>query len=189
MSAKSQKQTQLQNKGSACSALLRLPHCEIFASDDREAEKPEGKADNQSGYCPDLGAVEDLGRRPESSKQHRRAQRQQKRTLGRLFDHVVGAGERLWAELPSGRARLQTAGITQGGDVRTCSAPICFFPRNDRAKSRRSLTRAYTQVIGFVLQPSRAPSMFPSPTDIKGLEVPLWDTMATAWLCVARRFA
>jgi len=95
MSANSQKQTQLQNKGSACSAnssanvvwqadkksalqgslwyaerdllavpLLRLPHCEIFSSDDHEAEKPEGKADNQSGYCPDLGAVEDLGRRP-----------------------------------------------------------------------------------------------------------------------------
>ena len=43
---------------------LRLPHCEVFASDDHEAEKPEGKADSQSGYGPDFGAVEDLGRRP-----------------------------------------------------------------------------------------------------------------------------
>ena len=40
---------------------LRLPHCEVFASDDHEAKKPEGKADSQSGYGPDFGAVEDLG--------------------------------------------------------------------------------------------------------------------------------
>src|SRR6516165_1483338 len=46
---------------------LRLPHREVFARDNREAKKPEGKADSQSGYCPDLGAVKDLGRRPESS--------------------------------------------------------------------------------------------------------------------------
>src|SRR6516164_2732790 len=55
---------------------LRLPHCEVFASDNHEAEKPEGKANSQSGYCPDLGAVEDLGWGPESCKQHHRAQRQ-----------------------------------------------------------------------------------------------------------------
>ena len=33
---------------------LGLPHGEVFAGDHHEAEKPEAKADSQSGYCPDL---------------------------------------------------------------------------------------------------------------------------------------
>ena len=33
---------------------LRLPHGEVFAGNHHEAEKPEDKADSQSGYCPDL---------------------------------------------------------------------------------------------------------------------------------------
>src|SRR5262245_14684556 len=36
---------------------LRLPHGEVFASNYHEAEKPEDKAEGQSGYCPDLRAV------------------------------------------------------------------------------------------------------------------------------------
>src|SRR5215471_21357950 len=41
--------------------ILRLPHGEVFARDHHKPEKPEAKAYSQSGYRPDLVAVEHLG--------------------------------------------------------------------------------------------------------------------------------